>query len=143
MTPTVLGHLMQKVIVMVVLGWLFVQMAMAEQVMYQWRDSNNVLHVSQLPPANVDYQTIVLGTKNASPTKTAVPPLATKSSTENQQSCTKAKENLRILQQDLPVYIDLEDGRKELLADTKREQQRQLAEKQIGIYCNESVPTKG
>lgn len=142
MTPTILGHLMQKIILMVVLGWLFVQTAMAEQVMYQWRDSNNVLHVSQLPPANVDYQTIVLGTKNTSPTATAAPPLVTKSSTEDQQNCTKAKENLRILQQDLPVYIDLEDGRQELLDDTKREQQQQLAEKQIGMYCNGSVPSK-
>lgn len=134
---------MQKVIVMIVAGWLFSQMATAEQVMYQWRDSNNVLHVSQLPPANVDYQTIVVGTKNASPTAIAAAPLATKSSTENQQSCSKAKENLRILGQDLPVYIDLEDGRKELLDDTKREQQLQLAEKQIGMYCDQAIPPKG
>lgn len=136
MTPTELGQLMQKVILMIGICWLLCQMAMAEQVIYQWRDSNNVLHVSQLPPANVDYQTIVLGAKTATPVATAVEPVANKAPADDQQSCTKAKDNLRILQQDLPVYIDLEDGSKELLDDTKRDQQRQLAEKQIQFYCD-------
>ena len=127
---------------MILVSWLFSQMALAEQLIYQWRDANNVLHVSQVPPVNVDYQTIVLGAKNTSPTPPAKPTLANKASTDDQQSCMKAKDNLRILQQDLPVYIDLEDGRKELLDDTKREQQLQLAEQQIKFYCGEAAPVK-
>lgn len=142
MTPTILGHLMRKVLLIMVVSWLFSEMAMAEQVIYQWRDANNVLHVSQVPPANVDYQTIVLGTKTSNPTPPAKPTLANKASADDQQSCLKAKENLRMLQQDLPIYIDLEDGRRELLDDSKREQQLQLAEQQIKFYCSEAVPVK-
>lgn len=144
MTPTELGHLMQKLVVMICCGWLLCHqaVAVAEQVIYQWRDSNNVLHVSQLPPANVDYQTIILGTKTAHPTSAKTAPLASKPADDHQQSCTKAQENLKILQQDLPVYLDLEDGSKELLDDTKREQQRKLAEQQIQFYCGKSVAPK-
>ena len=129
-------QLIQKVFMTICTSLLLSQTAMAEQVIYQWRDSNNVLHVSQLPPANVDYQTIVLGAKAATPVTPAAEPPAGKATADYQQSCIKAKDNLRILQQDLPVYIDLEDGSKELLDDTKRDQQRQLAEKQIQFYCD-------
>jgi len=115
----------------------------AEQVIYQWRDSNNVLHVSQLPPANVDYQTVVLGTKSAPPAAAVIPDeLAKKSSAEFLQSCTKAQGNLRLLEQNLPIYIDMGDGTKELLDDTRRDQQKQLAEKQIQFYCNEQATSK-
>jgi len=123
--------------------WFFSSALMAEQVIYQWRDSNNVLHVSQLPPANVDYQTVIVGTKSAAPTAAVPNQLTKKSSAEFVQSCTKAQENLRILQQDLPVYIDLEDGTKELLDESKRDQQKQLAEQQIQFYCNEQAALKG
>lgn len=136
---------MQTVLkVLLVIGsvWFFSTVVVAEQVIYQWRDSNNVLHVSQLPPANVDYQTVILGTKSTEPTAVAAEQLAKKSSAEFVQSCAKAQENLRILQQDLPVYIDLEDGTKELLDDSKRDQQKQLAEKQIQFYCSEQATPK-
>ena len=106
-----------------------------EQVIYQWRDSNNVLHVSQLPPANVEYQTIVIGAKTSGPAAIAKTGNAEKTSTDALQSCQKARDNLRILQQDLPVYLDLEDGSKQLLDDNKRAEQKQLAEKQIEFYC--------
>lgn len=125
-----------KVVLTLCCGWLYCPVALAEQVIYQWRDSNNVLHVSQLPPANVDYQTIVLGAKSAAASTTVPEQGPAKSSPDYAQSCTKAQDNLRILQQDLPVYIDMEDGTKELLDDTKRDQQKQLAEKQIQFYCD-------
>ncbi|WP_164852292.1 DUF4124 domain-containing protein [Rheinheimera riviphila] len=125
-----------KVLLTLCCGWLYCPVVLAEQVIYQWRDSNNVLHVSQLPPANVDYQTIVLGAKTATPTAAMPAPGPNKSSPDYAQSCTKAQDNLRILQQELPVYLDMEDGTKELLDDTKRDQQKQLAEKQIQFYCD-------
>lgn len=136
------GHLMQKVLLKICVCWFFCHEAIAEQVIYQWRDSNNVLHVSQLPPANVDYQTIVLGSKAAAPAVAATEPLASKASANYLQSCTKAKDNLRILQQDLPVYLDLEDGNRELLDDVKRDEQRLLAEKQIRFYCDKPTEPK-
>lgn len=108
---------------------------MAEQIMYQWRDSNNVLHVSQLPPANIDYQTVVLGGKSTTPTATPTTPLLRNNTPEAEKNCSKAQENLRILLQELPVYIDLEDGSKQLLDSVNREQQHQLASKQIALYC--------
>jgi hypothetical protein len=124
-----------KVLLTLCCGWLCSTVVLAEQVIYQWRDSNNVLHVSQLPPANVDYQTIVLGAKAATPTAALPEQGPNKASPDYVQSCSKAQDNLRILQQDLPVYIDMEDGTKELLDDSKRDQQKQLAEKQIQFYC--------
>lgn len=108
----------------------------AEQVIYQWRDSNNVLHVSQLPPTDVEYQTIIIGAQKKSAVAMKKPETSEKASTDDVQSCLKARENLRILQQDLPVYIDLEDGSKKLLDDSKRSEQQQLAEKQINLYCD-------
>lgn len=131
--------------VLLVIGSVFIlnTKVVAEQVIYQWRDSNNVLHVSQLPPANVEYQTVVLGTKSAPPPAAVIPDeLAKKSSAELLQSCTKAQGNLRILEQDLPIYIDMGDGTKELLDDSRRDQQKQLAEKQIQFYCSEQAPPK-
>jgi hypothetical protein len=144
-TVNSLGRLMHnvlnasKVFLVVYATCIFSATISAEQIIYQWRDSNNVLHVSQLPPANVNYQTIILGSKNTNSTPADPPPLPAKTNAETDKNCTKAQENLHILQQDLPVYIDLEDGSKELLDTAKREQQRLLAEKQIQLYCNQPL----
>lgn len=110
-----------------------------EQEFYQWRDSNNVLHVSQLPPKDVEYQTIVVGSKSAGTTALTKTVKTDKAAEEIIESCRKARENLQVLQQDLPVYLDLEDGSKELLDDSKRAEQKQLAEKQIQFYCDKTV----
>jgi len=131
------GLAMRKLLLIIVAGLLSGQAVRAEQVMYQWRDRNNVLHVSQLPPATGEYQTIVLGAKSPTPAAATATTQSKAPASDLQESCTKAKENLRILQQDLPVYLDLEDGRQSLLDDAQREQQRQLAEKQIGMFCKE------
>ena len=133
-------NVLWKLILPTALSCLSITQVMAEQVVYQWRDSNNVLHVSQLPPADVDYQTIVVGAKiSGSSSKTAAQP-ATKPSAEDVQSCETAMNNLKVLQQDLPVYKDLADGKRELLDESKREEQQQLAEKQVKMFCKQPVP---
>lgn len=114
--------------------------AMAEQVVYQWRDSNNVLHVSQLPPADVEYQTMVIGAKISGSTSNTGTQHAPKSSPEDVQSCDTAKNNLKVLQQDLPVYMDLADGKRELLDESKRAEQQALAEKQVKMFCKQPIP---
>jgi hypothetical protein len=120
--------------VVIVFALISIQLSAAGQVMYQWRDKNNTLHVSQLPPQNMDYETIVIGSSQQ--TAAATPknePVVINA--EQQQSCDKAKKNLKILEQDLPVFFDLEDGSKQQLTDTQMEEQRKLAHKQIEYFC--------
>jgi len=122
--------------VVIICAVISIQLSAAEQVMYQWRDKNNTLHVSQLPPQNIDYETIVIGASQQTAAATAKPqnqPVA--DNAEQQQSCDKAKKNLKILEQDLPVFIDMEDGSKQQLNDEQMEEQRKLARKQIDYFC--------
>jgi len=122
--------------VVIIFAVISIQLSAAEQVMYQWRDKNNTLHVSQLPPQNIDYETIVIGASQQTAAATAKPqnqPVA--DNAEQQQSCDKAKKNLKILEQDLPVFIDMEDGSKQQLNDEQMEEQRKLARKQIDYFC--------
>ncbi len=113
-----------------------IQLSAAEQVMYQWRDKNNILHVSQLPPQNIDYETIVIGASQQTAAATPKPQnLPVAMNEQQQQSCDKAKKNLKILEQDLPVFIDMEDGSKQQLNDEQMEEQRKLARKQIDYFC--------
>lgn len=122
--------------VVIIFAVISIQLSAAEQVMYQWRDKNNTLHVSQLPPQNIDYETIVIGASQQTAAATAKPkdqPVAMNA--QQQQSCDKAKKNLKILEQDLPVFIDMEDGSKQQLNDEQMEEQRKLARKQIDYFC--------
>lgn len=116
--------------------WFCCDLWAAEQVMYQWRDKNNTLHVSQLPPQNVEYETVVIGPAQQT---AAIKPQ--KKTTEEQQaraaSCEKARKNLKILRQDLPVFIDMEDGSKQQLTDAQMDAQRTLAEQQINLFCDD------
>jgi hypothetical protein len=120
-----------------------IQLSAAEQVMYQWRDKNNILHVSQLPPQNIDYETIVIGASQQTAAATAKPQnLPVAMNAQQQQSCDKAKKNLKILEQDLPVFIDMEDGSKQQLNDEQMEEQRKLAHKQIDYFCENATANR-
>lgn len=125
---------MFKFCVVIMFTFLSIQLSAAEKLMYQWRDKNNTLHVSQVPPQNVEYDTIVIGSSQhtAPAVKPQEQPLANNAA---QQNCDKAKNNLKILGQDLPVFIDLEDGSKQQLNEAQMEDQRQLAVKQIELFC--------
>jgi hypothetical protein len=133
-------NVLWKLNLLTVLSCLSFNCVSSEQVVYQWRDSNNVLHVSQLPPADVDYQTIVVGAKTSRASSNTSAQPSAKPSPENEQSCNTAMSNLKVLQQDLPVYIDLADGKRELLDESKRAEQTQLAEKQVKMFCKQPVP---
>lgn len=120
-----------------------IQLSAAEQVMYQWRDKNNILHVSQLPPQNIDYETIVIGASQQTAAATAKQQnLPVAMNAQQQQSCDKAKKNLKILEQDLPVFIDMEDGSKQQLNDEQMEEQRKLAHKQIDYFCENATANR-
>ena len=122
--------------VVIIFAIISIQLSATEQVMYQWRDKNNTLHVSQLPPQNIDYETIVIGASQQTAAATPKPQnLPVAMNAQQQQSCDKAKKNLKILEQDLPVFIDMEDGSKQQLSDTQMEDQRKLARKQIDYFC--------
>ncbi|WP_333796903.1 DUF4124 domain-containing protein [Rheinheimera sp.] len=127
---------MKTMFLLVLSLWFCCDLLAAEQVMYQWRDKNNTLHVSQLPPQNVEYETVVIGPAQQT---TAIKPQ--KKTTEQQQarlaSCEKARKNLKILQQDLPVFIDMEDGSRQQLTDVQMDAQRTLAEQQIHLFCDD------
>lgn len=129
--------------VVIIFAVICIQLSAAEQVMYQWRDKNNTLHVSQLPPQNVDYETIVMGASQQTAAATPKPqnqPVAMNA--QQQQSCDKAKKNLKILEQDLPVFIDMEDGSKQQLNDEQMEEQRKLARKQIDYFCESTAANR-
>lgn len=121
--------------VVIIFTILSIQLSAAEQVMYQWRDKNNTLHVSQVPPQNIDYETIVMGSSQQTAATPKPKDLPVVMNAQQQQSCDKAKKNLKILEQDLPVFIDMEDGSKQQLTDAQMEEQRKLARKQIEYFC--------
>lgn len=121
--------------VVVIFAIISIQLSAAQQVMYQWRDKNNTLHVSQLPPQNIDYETIVIGASQQTAAAPKPKDLPVAMNAQQQQSCDKAKKNLKILEQDLPVFIDMEDGSKQQLNDEQMDEQRKLARKQIDYFC--------
>lgn len=129
---------MKKILLLIMSLWFCCDLLAAEQVMYQWRDKNNTLHVSQLPPQNVEYETVIIGPSQQT---NAIKPQrkATAEQQARMASCEKARKNLKILQQDLPVFIDMEDGSRQQLTDSQMDAQRTLAEQQINLFCNDTV----
>lgn len=129
----------------------------AQQVFYQWRDSNNTLHVSQVPPQGVTYETKMINSNNNAPLPQLISTTAAKAGQAvqpdqpaqpaepvqpadltNQQNCHQAQQNLTMLLQDLPVYLQDDQGNNVLLTPEQRDKQLQLAKKQQQFYCDQS-----
>ena len=123
----------------------------AQQVFYQWRDSNNTLHVSQVPPQGVAYETKIINsnsnapqpqltaTTQVEPEQPAQPALkAQPADITDQQNCRQAQQNLTMLLQDLPIYLQDDNGNHVLLDSEQRDKQLQLAKKQQQFFCDQS-----
>ncbi len=128
---------------LVILSMLLCFQALAEEKqMYRWRDANNELHVSQIPPTNLPFETITVSSSRKPQKEPAVSNELkgandeVMSAAERQRSCARAQANLQILGQDKPVYMQNENGGSELLDKAALEEHLALAQKQVDFYCN-------
>lgn len=128
---------------LLILSLLVCFQAMAEEKqMYRWRDANNELHVGQIPPTDLPFETITVSSSRRSAkelaTSNALPPASDQALSEADRlsKCERVKENINILSQDKPVYMQTENGGSELLDKTALAEQLALAQKQVDYYCH-------
>ncbi|WP_448549097.1 DUF4124 domain-containing protein [Thalassotalea fusca] len=116
---------------------------MADNVtVYRWVDKNNVVHFSQHQPDHNNFTEISVSTKT--PRSVLNSTNDVEESTEDTQplqiagsseKCEEAKANVRVLKSyDKIEYTD-ENGDKQLLSATEKQQQLAINEKQVEVYC--------
>jgi len=109
---------------------------------YRWVDKNNVVHFSQHQPDHNNYTEISVSTKTPKSVLNSTgaveepaedtQPLQISGSPEK---CEEAKANVRVLKSyDKIEYTD-ENGDKQLLSETEKQQQLAINEKQVEVYC--------
>lgn len=103
-----------------------------EKQMYRWRDANNELHVGQIPPKDLPFETITVSAK-AQPKKPKDADLALQ--LERQQKCEQVQANLKILAEDKPVYIKNANGESVLLSKSDILEQQAIAQQQMALFC--------
>lgn len=123
----------------------------AQAGVYKWQDAEGHTHYSSSPPRNSQAQEINVragtGTPEAQPPAQTPPPAPTDEGSNaggqsdadtprNQDACTKARENVRILESTQPVTIEGQDGKPVLLDDTARARELERARKGVEYFCH-------
>ena len=101
----------------------------AEQRVYQWTDSNGVVHYSQFEPDKTKSQ--------ARDVRTTSDPKPPPEKTPDQIHCDTAKANLALLTSG-KVGITLDkngDGKPDVLSEDEAKTATEMAEQQIKFYC--------
>lgn len=124
----------------IVSGILLLAVGMAasagNDVVYRWVDANGVTNYAARPPTTGTYETIRTNRARLSNEATAEQSADAEASAETAQ-CTTARENLRLLSGDAPVAQRDEQGNQQLLTDTQRASQLELAQAAVRAYCSE------
>lgn len=110
--------------------------------MYSWTDANGTKHFSDRPPPeSVAAKKLDLPARDATAVAEAQDgdqddAAATDTDPEAQRmaACGQARQNLTALRSDVPVRLT-EDG-DDFLDDDQRQQQIEVAEKQVALYCD-------
>ena len=135
-----------KTVLILVLAIVLVSEATAtETPMYRWRDANNQLHIGQIPPKDLPFETITVTEKlQSSPTLPAPNHALAKETAALQQSiaqrqrnCELAKMNVQRLAEDKPIYVQTEQGKSELLSKAQISEHQALAAQQVKYYCQQ------
>lgn len=107
--------------------------AMAQDRVYQWKDTNGVSHYSQNPPPGHAYQERVVDVVDP-----ATPASATAAVPAESPQCTQARSNLKLLDgNNATLLMDSDkDGKPDKPLDTaERDRQRNLARQLIQRQC--------
>lgn len=107
--------------------------ASASQQLYKWKDANGVTQYSQQPPSGAQYETQRISSSGAPVTESA-PASDTAADPAESDRCKNARRNLDVLSGSTPVTQDTGKG-PEILNDSQRSVQKQLAEAEIAAYC--------
>lgn len=115
---------------------------------YKWKDANGAVHYGQKPPAKGAYT--VVKVNDVAPSKPAATPAQASASTtaastaataaadaKENPSCTRARQNLSVLNGKLAVQMDTDgDGKPDkTLSDAERASQLELANASMKANC--------
>lgn len=125
------------------IGVLFVSVAFLSSAsnvtIYRWVDSNNVVHFSQQQPEHDDYTELSMSSPKRNTTSEKTEPVA-KTETAlavegSKDKCEEAKANVQTLKTYDKIQYKDTDGKVKVLDATQKQQQIEINEKQVEVYC--------
>lgn len=107
---------------------------------YQWTDANGVVHYSDTPPPNGQYDSRMIQQSSGN----AAPVTETPAAPAENANCSTAQSNLKMLNSDQSIGMDTDnDGKPDTtLTPEQRASQTKLAEAAIAVHCA-SAPDSG
>ncbi len=113
---------------------------------YTWTDSKGVVHYGEHPPKDVQAKLVKTRTGHSDPTP--VPATPTPQNTQQTQTdsgqtdslkdperCTKAKQNLEIIDSGAPIRTTNEKGEKVIMEETEKARQRAMFQAVANQAC--------
>lgn len=127
-------------------GLMLSQQGFAKEKVYTWTDSKGTVHYGERPPKDVKATLVKTRTGHSDPTPEQVaaaqPKPATEAAAANQQAslkdpdrCTKAKENLAILNSVARIKTTNAEGVAVYLTEEDKTKQREIAQQIIDQAC--------
>ena len=106
---------------------------------YRWVDKNNVVHFSQHPPENYQYNELSIKATPKNEKAEVVVETITDTdstpSTASAQRCQVAKDNLKIITEYKQVQYVNEQGVTKILTDEQKNEQLAKNQKEVELYC--------
>ena len=103
--------------------------------LYKWTDENGVTHYTDEPPAGQQFETRPV---QADPPAAPAAEIAPAVESEN---CRRTRANVATLEKPGQVRMDIDgDGEAEPLSDLQRNEQLEIARRQVGVYCTVTAP---
>lgn len=120
-----------------------------DTMVYRWVDNNNVVHYSHEHPADKDYSEVNIQVAYSAPiiaskpstenadynTSTNQQPASQLSPEEITKNCESAQVNLKVLNSFERITVEDEDGEARLLSDEEKQEQVELSNKYVDVYC--------
>ncbi|GHE79722.1 DUF4124 domain-containing protein [Thalassotalea profundi] len=106
---------------------------------YRWVDNNNVVHFSQQQPEHDDYTELSMSAPTHSiPIEKAKPVASVENALAiegSKDKCEEAKANVQTLKTYDKIQYKDESGELKVLNETQKQQQIEINEKQVEVYC--------
>ncbi|MBA6353937.1 DUF4124 domain-containing protein [Colwellia sp. BRX9-1] len=122
----------------------------SELMVYRWVDENNVVHFSQHQPVGDEYTQFLVSNQSSVTSRADIitNPLVSDDDVISQQNqdnltatinrpekCLKAQENIAMLMAFDKVQYTDEEGSKQILTKTEKQQQLAINQKRTEVYC--------
>jgi len=120
-----------------------------DTIVYRWVDNNKVVHYSHEHPADKDYSEVNIQVAYSAPiiepvsstendednTNNNQQPASQLSPEEITKNCESAQVNLKVLNSFERITVEDENGEARLLSDEEKQEQIELSNKHIDVYC--------